>query len=110
VGLYGVLAYTVAQRTREIGVRIALGADAQRVLGMVLGEVGRMTVVGGLIGVAAALALGRAAQSLLFGLSSYDARVVVAAAVVLGVVAVAAGYVPAWRASRVAPMKALRAE
>jgi predicted permease len=110
VGLYGVLAYTVAQRTREIGVRMALGADARRVRGMVLGEVGRMTAIGAAIGVAAALALGRVTQSLLFGLSSSDARVVVGAVTVLAIVALAAGYVPAWRASRVAPMRALRAE
>jgi ABC-type antimicrobial peptide transport system permease subunit len=77
---------------------------------MVLGEVGRMTAVGAVVGIASALALGRLAQSLLFGLSSYDARVVVSAAMVLGVVAVGAGYLPAWRASRVAPMRALRAE
>jgi predicted permease len=110
VGLYGVLAYTVAQRTREIGVRMALGADARRVRGMVLGEVARMTAVGAALGVAAALALGRVAQSLLFGLSSSDTRVVAGAVAVLASVALAAGYVPAWRASRVAPMRALRTE
>src|SRR5205807_2151276 len=64
IGLYGVLAYSIAQRTREIGVRMALGADAGNVQLMVLRQVGTMTIVGGVIGIAAALALGRGAQSL----------------------------------------------
>ena len=110
VGLYGVLAYTVAQRTREIGVRMALGADGRRVRGMVLRQVGRMTLVGGAIGVAAALGLGRAAQSLLFGLEGHDPLVVATAAVVLALVAFGAGYIPAARAARVEPMQALRYE
>jgi predicted permease len=110
VGLYGVLAYTVAQRTREIGVRMALGADARRVRGMVLRHVGRMVLVGGAAGGAAAFGLGRAAQSLLFGLDGRDPAVVAAAAAVLAAVALAAGYVPAWRASRVSPVGALRRE
>jgi len=110
VGLYGVLAYTVAQRTREIGVRMALGADAGRVRGMVLRQVARMTLVGGVIGIAAALALGRAARSLLFELEGHDPGVVAAAAAVLALVAFGAGYIPARRASRVEPMQALRYE
>ena len=108
VGLYGVLAFTVAQRTREFGVRMALGADGRRVRRMVLGQVGRMTIIGGAIGVAAAIAAGRAAQSLLFELEGNDPLAMVLAAVVLAVVALAAGYIPAWRASRVDPMRALR--
>jgi ABC-type antimicrobial peptide transport system permease subunit len=110
VGLYGVLAYTVAQRTKEIGVRMALGADGARIRGMVLRQVGRMVLVGGAIGVAAALGLGRAAQSLLYGLQGNDPAVVATAAAVLAVVALGAGYVPAWRASRVSPAGALRRE
>ncbi|HEU4563764.1 MAG TPA: FtsX-like permease family protein, partial [Gemmatimonadaceae bacterium] len=110
VGLYGVLAYTVAQRTREIGVRMALGADGSRVRGMVLGQVGKMTLIGGVIGIAAALALGRAARSLLFELQGHDPLVVALAAALLGIVAFGAGYVPALRASRVEPMQALRYE
>jgi predicted permease len=109
-GLYGVLAYTVAQRTREIGLRMALGADGRRVRGMVLAQVGRMTIVGGLIGVAAAVGLGRYARSLLFELQAYDPAVVAAAVAALAFVALGAGYIPALRASRVDPMDALRYE
>ena len=110
VGLYGVLAYTVAQRTREIGVRMALGADGGRVRRMVLRQVALMTVIGGVIGIAAALALGRWAQSLLFELEGNDPIVVVLSAVLLGAVALGAGYIPALRASKVDPMRALRYE
>jgi putative ABC transport system permease protein len=110
VGLYGVLAYTVAQRTREIGLRMALGAGSDTVRGMVLKQVARMMVVGGIIGVVAAFGLGRAAQSLLFGLEGFDAAVVGIVTVLLGLVGLAAGYIPAASASRVDPMQALRYE
>ena len=110
IGLYGVLAYTVAQRTREIGVRMALGADARRVSGMVIKQVTGMVIVGGLIGIVAALGLGRAAKSLLFGIEGNDPLVFALSVVVLASVAFAAGYVPARRASRVDPMQALRYE
>ena len=110
VGLYGVLAYTVAQRTREIGVRMALGADGGRVRMMVLRQVGLMTLIGGAIGIAAALGIGRAAASLLYGLGGNDPFVVVTAALALTLVAFIAGYIPARRASRVNPMAALRYE
>ena len=110
VGLYGVLAYTVAQRTREIGVRMALGADARRVRGMVIRQVGRMALIGGVLGIGAALALGKAAGSLLFGLKGTDPPVILIAAAVLGAVALGAGYLPALRASKVQPMQALRYE
>ena len=110
VGLYGVLAYTVAQRTREIGVRMALGADAGRVRGLVLKQVATMTLIGGLVGIAAALAIGRAARSLLFELQGHDPTVVASSAAVLVLVALGAGYIPARRASQVEPMQALRYE
>jgi len=110
VGLYGVLAYTVTQRTREIGVRMALGADSGRVRSMVLKQVGSMTIVGGVIGVVGALALEKTARSLLFGLEGHDPLVVVVAGTVLAFVALAAGYLPARRASRIHPMQALRYE
>ena len=108
VGLYGVLAYTVAQRTREIGVRMALGADAARVRSLVMRQVGIMTLVGGGIGVAIALGLGKAARSLLFGLEGHDAMVFSSAVILLACVALAAGFVPARRAAQVNPMQALR--
>jgi predicted permease len=110
VGLYGVLAYTVAQRTREIGVRMALGADARRVRGLVLRQVTIMTGIGGVIGLAAALGLGQLAKTLLYGLEGHDPWVIAASILVLAAVAFGAGYVPALRASRVHPMQALRYE
>ena len=110
VGLYGVLAYTVAQRTREIGVRMALGADAGRVRTMVLRQVGRMTLVGGVIGIVGALALEKTARSLLYGLEGHDPFVIGGAVVVLTLVALGAGYLPARRASKIHPMQALRYE
>jgi predicted permease len=108
VGLYGVLTYTVARRTREIGVRMALGADAGRVRAMVLGQVGRLIVVGGSIGVVAALALGRTARSLLYGVAQTEPVVLTLATSLLAVIALGAGYFPARRASRLNPVDALR--
>ena len=110
VGLYGVLAYSVAQRTREIGVRMALGASAGVVRGMVLRQVGMMTLVGGVIGIAAAIALGRGAQSILYELKGWDPVVITVSALLLALVAMGAGLIPALRASRVDPMQALRYE
>jgi predicted permease len=110
IGLYGVLAYTVAQRTREIGLRMALGAAPSRVRAMVLGQVGRMTIVGGIIGLTAAWGFSRLAQSLLYKMSGSDPIVLVGSATALALVALAAGFVPAMKASRVEPMRALRYE
>jgi len=110
LGLYGVLAYTVTQRTREFGLRMALGADARNVRALVLRQVGMMTLVGGAIGLASALALGRTAESLLFKMSARDPFVFAGAVVALTAVALAAGLIPAVRASRVDPMTALRYE
>ncbi len=110
VGLYGVLAYSVAQRTREIGVRMALGASEGNVRTMVLRQVALMTIIGGVIGLATAVAAGRGASSLLYEIKTYDPLVMVAAALVLTSVALAAGYLPARRAAQVDPMQALRYE
>jgi predicted permease len=108
VGLYGVLSYSVAQRTREIGVRMALGADASRVRGLVMRQVGAMLLLGGGIGVVVALGLGRAARSLLYELQGHDPVAVGVAVVLLTFVALAAGFIPARRAALVNPMSALR--
>jgi predicted permease len=110
VGLYGVLAYTVTQRTREIGVRMALGADGGRVRGMVLRQVAWMTLIGGAVGLAGAVGLGRLAESLLFEIKGHDPIVLTLSAVLLGAVAFLAGFLPAHRASKIDPMLALRYE
>jgi putative ABC transport system permease protein len=110
LGLYGVLSYTIAQRQREIGLRLALGADAGRVRGMVLRQVGWMAGIGVPLGLVAAVALGFAASSLLFGLRSTDAPSLILSLVVLSLVVLGASYLPARRASRVDPVIALRSE
>jgi ABC-type antimicrobial peptide transport system permease subunit len=110
IGLYGVLAYTVAQRTREFGLRMALGAAPRVVRGQVLCQVGIMTVVGGLIGLAAALAVGKEAQSVLYQMTGADPVVLALSAAALTLVALGAGFIPARRASRVDPMQALRVQ
>jgi predicted permease len=108
VGLYGVLAYNVVQRTRELGLRLALGAAPGQLQRMVLRQVGVMAAIGGAVGLAAAIGLGRAVETLLFGVSGYDPWVLIAAVAVLSAVVLAASYLPARRASTVAPMEALR--
>jgi predicted permease len=110
IGLYGVLAYTVAQRTREIGLRMALGATTARVRRMVLAQVSRMMIVGVVIGMLGALAVGRVAETLLFGLQGNDPAVIALASLLLAAIALGAAYVPALRASRVEPVQALRYE
>jgi predicted permease len=110
VGLYGVLAYTVAQRTREFGLRMALGADAARVRRMVMVSVGWLTLIGGALGLALALGIGSAAKALLYEVKGHDPLVLLASALLLALVAGLAGLVPALRASRIDPMRALRYE
>ena len=110
IGLYGVLAYTVTQRTREFGLRMALGADAGRVRRLVLGRVGWMTLVGGLVGVGGAVAIAMKAAEMLFELKAYDPMVLVASTGLLALVAFSAGLIPAIRASRVNPLTALRTD
>ncbi|MGH7617430.1 MAG: FtsX-like permease family protein [Gemmatimonadaceae bacterium] len=110
IGLYGVLAYSVVQRTKEIGVRMALGASSSNILRMILVQVALMTAVGAAIGAAGAYAIGSGAASLLYDMQGHDLFVVGASALVLSLVALAAGYVPALRASRVDPMQSIRYE
>jgi predicted permease len=110
IGLYGVLAYTVAQRTREIGLRMALGAAPARVRLMVLRQVGAMTAMGGAAGVLASLWVATLAEAQLYEMQGRDPFVFVAAVATLGLVALVAGFIPAHRASKVDPMTALRYE
>ena len=110
VGIYGIMAYTVVQRTNEIGIRLALGAERGQVRGMVLREAGGLAVVGVVGGLAVALFLGRLVKSMLYGLQPADPLSLVGAGCLLLGVALVAGWVPAMRASRVQPMEALRHE
>ena len=110
IGLYGVLAYTVAQRTREFGLRMALGADGGTVRAMVMKQVAKMAIVGGVIGMIIAVTAGRLAQSILFELQGHDPMVLTASTCALAIVALGAGFIPALRASKIDPMNALRYE
>jgi predicted permease len=110
IGLYGVLAYSVAQRTREFGLRMALGADPSHVRGMVLRQIAWMVVIGGSVGLAGAAVAGTLARSLLYEMRGYDPWILAATGVLLAIIAFAAGYIPARRASKVDPMRALRYE
>ena len=110
VGIYGVMAFTVSQRTQEFGVRMALGSQRSRVVALVLKEGTMLAVIGALIGLGGAYLVGRAMQSTLYGVGAMDARAFGAVACVLLVAALLACLVPAWRASRVEPIVALRYE
>jgi len=108
IGIYGVMAYTVEQQTQEIGIRMALGADARRVRNMVVGQGMRLALAGLIGGMAAAWGLSRFLQSLLFGVKPGDPVVFLAAAALLGAVALLAVWLPATRASRLNPVDSLR--
>ena len=110
VGIYGVISFSVAQRTHEMGIRMSLGAQPAQVLRLVMGQGARMALVGIALGAAAALGLTRLMRSLLFGVSATDPLTFAAVAILLVAVALAACYVPARRAMRVDPMTALRHE
>ena len=110
IGMYGVLAFNVAERKRELGLRLALGASPSRLRAFVFKEVATIASIGTLVGVPVALIGGRLAQTQLYGISGFDPLVVLAAIAVLGAVLVVASYFPARRASRVAPMEALRCD
>jgi predicted permease len=110
IGLYGVMAYTVSRRTRELGIRVALGARRRSLLGLVMREVVLLTAAGVAIAIPIALALTRLVRTQLFGVQPTDALSIAAAAMVLIAVALLAGYIPAERATRVNPISALRYE
>jgi macrolide transport system ATP-binding/permease protein len=110
VGLYGVIAYSVSQRTREIGVRMALGAQQSSVYRMILKEAGRLTGAGILAGLVCASAVATLMQKLLFGIHTWDVATLAAVAILLGASALLASYFPARRAASVNPVEALRAE
>ncbi|HTX42135.1 MAG TPA: ABC transporter permease, partial [Acidobacteriaceae bacterium] len=110
VGVYGVLSYVVSQKTGEIGVRMALGAERGAVQGMILREAGRLAAVGIVLGLGGAVAAAALMRSLLFGVKAWDVSTLASAAAVLGGFALLASYLPARRASRVNPVDALRAE
>jgi putative ABC transport system permease protein len=110
IGIYGVVAYSVTQRTHEIGVRVAIGAQRADVLRMVLGEGGQLAAIGTAAGLIGAALLTKFMASMLFGVGALDPATFAGVAIGLGCVAAAASYVPARRAMRVDPMVALRHE
>jgi macrolide transport system ATP-binding/permease protein len=110
VGLYGVIAYSVSQRTREIGVRMALGAQRSSVYQLILGEAGRLALIGIAAGLALAVAAAISMRSLLFGVRSWDLTTLIGVSVVLAIAALLASYIPARRAATVDPVVALRSE
>jgi predicted permease len=110
IGLYGVLSYTVSQRTSELGIRMALGAQRGNVLWLILREALTVTIIGAAVGLATALAATKVLASMLFGLTARDPITLIGAAIILLAVATLAATLPAWRASRTDPMTALRYE
>jgi ABC-type antimicrobial peptide transport system permease subunit len=108
LGIYGVIAYSVAQRTQEVGIRRAMGAQEGDILRWFLGHGLRLTLAGVLLGIGGALALTRVMKSLLFNTTTTDPATIIGVALLFGVVALLASYIPARRATRIDPMAALR--
>jgi ABC-type antimicrobial peptide transport system permease subunit len=110
IGAYGVIAYTVTQRTSEFGLRVALGAQRKDLLRMVLAQAARLAIPGTLLGLVLALSLGRVVQTLIYGVSAADPLVFTAVVLLVPAVALLAAWIPARRAARSDPMQALRTE
>jgi putative ABC transport system permease protein len=110
IGLYGVMSYSVAQRTNEIGIRMALGAQTRDVLTLIVKQGVTLVLIGLALGMVGALALTRLLATLLFGVTTKDPMTFISIAALLSFVALLACYVPAWRATRVDPLEALRCE
>jgi ABC-type antimicrobial peptide transport system permease subunit len=110
IGLYGIMAYSVARRRNEIGVRIALGAEQGRVVRMVLGEVGRVVIAGAVVGILLSFGATRLVTAFLYGVTPMDPATVAISIFLLGLVGIAAAALPAWRAARLDPVAALREE
>jgi putative ABC transport system permease protein len=108
VGIYGLMAYAVSQRTQEIGLRLALGSGRQRVIWLILKEASLLAVIGLGIGLAGSALVGRTMQTTLYGVSALDFSVIVSVAAILFVTALLASYLPARRAASIDPMRALR--
>jgi putative ABC transport system permease protein len=110
IGIYGVLAHLVSHRTREIGIRMALGAQRREVVTLILRHAAALTVAGIVVGVVGAAGLSRYLEGLLFGLTPFDLPTFAAVVLIFVGVATLASYVPAWRATRIDPLMALRSE
>ncbi len=110
IGLYGVIAYSVSQRTREIGIRMALGAQQKSVHRLILKEAGVLTTLGIVIGIVCSLAVAKLLRDLLFGVQPWDVPTLAAVTIVLAIAALVASYLPARRAAGVNPVEALRTE
>jgi ABC-type antimicrobial peptide transport system permease subunit len=110
IGIYGVTAYTVAQRTNEIGIRLALGAQNRKIFGMILNQASRVTLIGVVVGLGAGYLLTRLLRTMLFGLEPEDPVAMISAALLLMFVSLVAAFIPALRAARLNPVQALRHE
>ena len=110
IGLYGLMAYSVARRRNEIGVRLALGAGMPRIVRMVLGDVGRIVTIGVVIGLALSFSARKLVVGFLYGIAADDVRTLVGSAALLGAIALVAAATPAWRAASLDPVTTLREE
>jgi putative ABC transport system permease protein len=110
VGIYGLMAFTVSQRTQEIGIRMALGASRANVVRLIVRQGAMLTSIGLVLGVGGSIAVGRQMQSTLYGVGALDVSVIASVAAILFATALVASYLPARRASSIDPMQALRSE